>query len=158
MNTTLKFYFKQITDNMTSEDIRLVRLYNTHLMYSMENLRQYFLRNNILIVDDIECNICSSTDNTKEVKEIKTYIFILNDKYNYNNMCIHLNGIPEYKIEEEYEFKAKFEIILDNNIVTKYVVYGTDTNKYSGAKYKYYSYHSIEDTGTNKDFYNLKDI
>ena len=83
MNTTLKFYFKQITDNMTSEDIRLVRLYNTHLMYSMENLRQYFLRNNILIVDDIECNICSSTDNTKEVKEIKTYIFILNDKYNY---------------------------------------------------------------------------
>lgn len=158
MNTTLKFYFKQITDDMTSEDIRLVRLYNTHLMYSMENLRQYFLRNNILIVDDIECNIYPSTDKTKEIKEIKTYIFILNDKYDYNNMCIHLNGIPEYKIKEEYKFKAKFEIILDNNVVTKYVVYGTDTNKHSGASYKYYSYHSIEDAGTNKDFYNLKDI
>lgn len=111
MNTTLKFYFKQITDNMTSEDIRLVRLYNTHLMYSMENLRQYFLRNNILIVDDIECNIYPSTDKTKEIKEIKTYIFILNDKYDYNNMCIHLNGIPEYKIKEEYKFKAKLVCI-----------------------------------------------
>lgn len=39
MNTILKFYFKQFTDDMTDEDRRLIRLYNRHIKDSIDGLR-----------------------------------------------------------------------------------------------------------------------
>nr|DAS58026.1 MAG TPA: hypothetical protein [Caudoviricetes sp.] len=157
MNTILKFYFKQFTDDMSDEDRRLVRLYNRHIKDSIDSLRQYFIRNEILLADDIEYFGDNNIDDTDIVHYIKSFIFVLNDKYSYYNIIENLNFTAEYKIEEEYEFEAKFDIILSNNTITKFIEFGTGMNKHYGAKYKYYSYYGIKDTPSNK-FYNMKEL
>lgn len=157
MNTILKFYFKQFTDDMTDEDRRLIRLYNRHIKDSIDGLRQYFIRNEILLADDIEYSGDNNIENTDIVYNIKSFVFVLNDKYNYYNLIQNLNNTAEYKIEEEYEFEAKFDIILDNITITKFIEFGTAMNKHYGAKWKYYSYYGIKDTPSNK-FYNMKEL
>ena len=157
MNTILKFYFKQFTDDMTDEDRRLVRLYNRHIKDSIDGLRQYFIRNEILLADDIEYSGDNNIDDTDIVHYIKSFIFVLNDKYSYLNIIQNIGNIAEYKIEEEYEFEAKFDIILSNIIITKFIEFGTAMNKHYGAKWKYYSYYGIKDTPSNK-FYNMKEL
>ena len=157
MNTILKFYFKQFTNNMTDESIRLTRLYNRHIMDSIDSLRQYFIRNEILLADDIEYFGDNNIDDTDIVHYIKSFIFVLNDKYSYYNIIENLNFTAEYKIEEEYEFEAKFDIILGNITITKFIEFGTAMNKHYGAKWKYYSYYGIKDRPSNK-FYNMKEL
>ena len=157
MNTILKFYFKQFTDDMSDEDRRLVRLYNRHIKDSIDGLRQYFIRNEILLADDIEYSCDNNIDDTDIVHYIKSFIFVLNDKYSYLNIIQNIGNIAEYKIEEEYEFEAKFDIILSNITITKFIEFGTAMNKHYGAKWKYYSYYGIKDTPSNK-FYNMKEL
>lgn len=157
MNTILKFYFKQFTDDMTDEDRRLVRLYNRHIRNSIDSLRQYFIRNEILLADDIEYSGDNNIDDTDIVYNIKSFIFVLNDKYSYYNIIQNLNNTAEHNIEEEYEFKAKFDIILGDITITKFIEFGTGMNKHCGARYKYYSYYSIVDTPRSK-FYNMKEL
>lgn len=157
MNTILKFYFKQFTNNMTNEAIRLTRIYNKHIMDSISGLRQYFIRNEILLADDIEYFSDSNFEETELVYFIKTQIFVLNDKYSYRNIIENLNNIAEYNIEEEYEFEAKFDIILGNITITKFIEFGSGMNKHYGAKCKYYGYYSIKNTPYNK-FYNVKEL
>lgn len=150
MSVTLKFYFNQFVDNASEEDIRLTRLYNKHLMKSMDSLKQYFLREGIMISDYIEY-----TDSGL-FHVIKSYVFVLNGKYNFYGMCENMGNIAEYNMDEKYEFKVKFDTILNDITITKYAVYGTDRNVHYGAKYKYYAYYSIED-GTPDKFYNIKE-
>ena len=157
MNTILKFYFKQFTDDMTDEDRRLVRLYNRHIKDSIDGLRQYFIRNEILLADDIEYSGDNNTEDTDIVYNIKSFIFVLNDKYNYYNLIKNIGNVAEFNIEEEYEFEAKFDIILDNITITKFIEFGTAMNKHYGAKYKYYSYYSMVDAPCSK-FYNMKEL
>nr|DAM83660.1 MAG TPA: hypothetical protein [Caudoviricetes sp.] len=157
MNTILKFYFKQFTDDMTDEDRRLIRLYNRHIKNSIDGLRQYFIRNEILLADDIEYSGDNNIDDTDIVHYIKSFIFVLNDKYSYYNIIENLNNTAEHSIEEEYEFEAKFDIILGNITITKIIEFGTAMNKHYGAKWKYYSYYGIKDTPSNK-FYNMKEL
>lgn len=157
MNTILKFYFKQFTDDMTDEDRRLVRLYNRHIKDSIDGLRQYFIRNEILLADDIEYSCDNNIDDTDIVRYIKSFIFVLNDKYSYLNIIQNIGNIAEFNINEEYEFEAKFDIILSNITITKFIEFGTAMNKHYGAKWKYYSYYGIKDTPSNK-FYNMKEL
>lgn len=157
MNTILKFYFKQFTDDMTDEDRRLVRLYNRHIKDSIDGLRQYFIRNEILLADDIEYSGDNNIEETEIIYNIKSFIFVLNDKYTYLNIIKNLINMGEHNIEEEYEFEAKFDIILGNITITKFIEFGTAMNKHHGAKWKYYSYHSIKDTPSDK-FYNMKEL
>lgn len=157
MNTILKFYFKQFTDDMTDEDRRLTRLYNRHIKDSIDSLRQYFIRNEILLADDIEYSGDNNIEETEIVYNIKSFIFVLNDKYTYLNIIQNLINMGEHNINEEYEFEAKFDIILSNITITKFIEFGTAMNKHYGAKYKYYSYYGIKDTSSNK-FYNMKEL
>lgn len=157
MNTILKFYFKQFTDDMTDEDRRLTRLYNRHIKDSIDGLRQYFVRNEILLADDIEYSGNNNTEETEIVYNIKSFIFVLNDKYTYLNIIQNLINMGEHNINEEYEFEAKFDIILSNITITKFIEFGTAMNKHYGAKYKYYSYYGIKDTPSNK-FCNMKEL
>lgn len=157
MNTILKFYFKQFTDDMSDEDRRLVRLYNRHIKDSIDGLRQYFIRNEILLADDIEYSCDNNIDDTDIVRYIKSFIFVLNDKYSYLNIIQNMGNIAEFDIKEEYEFEAKFDIILSNITITKFIEFGTALNKHYGAKWKYYSYYGIKDTPSNK-FYNMKEL
>nr|DAK99247.1 MAG TPA: hypothetical protein [Caudoviricetes sp.] len=157
MNTILKFYFKQFTNNMTDEAIRLTRLYNRHIMDSIDGLRQYLIRNEILLADDIEYSGDNNFEEIEIVYHIKSFIFVLNDRYNYYSIIQNLNNIAEYKIEEEYEFEAKFDIILDNITITKFIEFGTATNKHCGAGSKYYSYYGIKDRPCG-NFYNVKKL
>ena len=157
MNTILKFYFKQFTDDMSDEDRRLVRLYNRHIKDSIDSLRQYFVRNEILLADDIEYSGDNNAENTDIIYNIKSFIFVLNNKYSYLNIIQNMGNIAEFNIKEEYEFEAKFDIILDNITITKFIEFGTAMNKHYGAKYKYYSYYGIKDTPSNK-FYNMKEL
>lgn len=157
MNTILKFYFKQFTDDMTDEDRRLTRLYNRHIKDSIDGLRQYFVRNEILLADDIEYSGDNNIEETEIVYNIKSFIFVLNDKYTYLNIIKNLINMGEHNINEEYEFEAKFDIILGNITITKFIEFGTGMNKHYGAKYKYYSYYSIKDTPSDK-FYNMKEL
>ena len=157
MNTILKFYFKQFTDDMTDEDRRLVRLYNRHIKDSIDGLRQYFIRNEILLADDIEYSSDNNAEDTDIVRYIKSFTFVLNDKYSYLNIIQNIGNIAEFNIKEEYEFEAKFDIILSNITITKFIEFGTAMNKHYGAKYKYYSYYGIKDTPSNK-FYNMKEL
>ena len=157
MNTILKFYFKQFTDDMSDEDRRLVRLYNRHIKDSIDGLRQYFIRNEILLADDIEYSCDNNIDDTDIVRYIKSFIFVLNDKYSYLNIIQNMGNIAEFNIKEEYEFEAKFDIILSNITITKFIEFGTAMNKHYGAKWKYYSYYGIKDRPSNK-FYNMKEL
>lgn len=157
MNTILKFYFKQFTDDMTDEDRRLTRLYNRHIKDSIDGLRQYFVRNEILLADDIEYSGDNNIEETEIVYNIKSFIFVLNDKYTYHNIIQNLINMGEHNINEEYEFEAKFDIILGNITITKFIEFGTAMNKHYGAKWKYYSYYGIKDTPCNK-FYNMKEL
>lgn len=157
MNTILKFYFKQFTDDMTDEDRRLTRLYNRHIKDSIDGLRQYFIRDEILLADDIEYSGDNNIEETEIVYNIKSFIFVLNDKYSYLNIIQNMGNIAEFNIKEEYEFEAKFDIILNNITITKFIEFGTAMNKHYGAKYKYYSYYGIKDTPSNK-FYNMKEL
>lgn len=157
MNTILKFYFKQFTDDMSDEDRRLVRLYNRHIKDSIDGLRQYFIRNEILLADDIEYSCDNNIDDTDIVRYIKSFIFVLNDKYSYLNIIQNIGNIAEFNINEEYEFESKFDIILSNITITKFIEFGTAMNKHYGAKWKYYSYYGIKDTPCNK-FYNMKEL
>ena len=157
MNTILKFYFKQFRDGMSDEDRRLTRLYNRHIKDSIDGLRQYFIRNEILLADDIEYSGDNNIEETEIVYNIKSFIFVLNDKYTYLNIIQNLINMAEHNINEEYEFEAKFDIILGNITITKFIEFGTGMNKHCGAKYKYYSYWSIKDTPCDK-FYNMKEL
>ena len=157
MNTILKFYFKQFTDDMTDEDRRLVRLYNRHIKNSIDSLRQYFVRNEILLADDIEYSGDNNAEDTDIIYNIKSFIFVLNDKYSYLNIIQNMGNIAEFNIQEEYEFEAKFDIILGNITITKFIEFGTAMNKHYGAKWKYYSYYGIKDKSSNK-FYNMKEL
>ena len=157
MNTILKFYFKQFTDDMMDEDKRLVRLYNRHIKDSIDSLRQYFVRNEILLADDIEYSCDNNAEDTDIIYNIKSFIFVLNDKYSYLNIIQNMGNIAEFNIKEEYEFEAKFDIILSNITITKFIEFGTAMNKHYGAKWKYYSYYGIKDTPSNK-FYNMKEL
>ena len=157
MNTILKFYFKQFTDDMIDEDRRLTRLYNRHIKDSIDSLRQYFIRNEILLADDIEYSGDNNAEDTDIIYNIKSFIFVLNDKYSYLNIIQNMGNIAEFNIKEEYEFEAKFDIILSNITITKFIEFGTAMNKHYGAKYKYYSYYGIKDTPSNK-FYNMKEL
>ena len=157
MNTILKFYFKQFRDGMSDEDRRLTRLYNRHIKDSIDGLRQYFIRNEILLADDIEYSGDNNIEETEIVYNIKSFIFVLNDKYTYLNIIQNLINMAEHNINEEYEFEAKFDIILGNITITKFIEFGTGMNKHCGAKYKYYSYWSVKDTPCDK-FYNMKEL
>lgn len=158
MSVTLKFYFKQFMDNMSEEDIRLTRLYNNHLMKSMQSLKQYFLKEDIMISYYGEYSMDDIYTKEKEdlVPIIKAYVFVLNDKYNFSGMCRNMSNISEYDIDEKYEFKVRFDTILNDITITKYAEYGTDENKHFGAKCKYYAWWNIEDDMPNK-FYNIEE-
>lgn len=156
MSITLKFYFKQFTDDMSEENIRLTRLYNNHLMKSMQSLKQYFSKEGIMISYYGEYIEDTSIKENELAHILKAYVFILNDKYNFSGMCRNMSNISEYDIDEKYEFKVRFDTILNDITITKYAEYGTDENKHFGAKCKYYAWWNIEDDMPNK-FYNIEE-
>ena len=86
-----------------------------------------------------------------------SHTFILNDKFlcndMYNNMCGDI--LPD-SIPEVYKFTTRCDITVNDVTVTKFITYGTDTNKHK-SMYKYYCYYEINDKNFSK-CRNIKDI
>lgn len=139
MTITVKLYYIQFSQNMSDEEKRLTKIYNWHIHQSALSLKQHFIREGILIADNVEYNEFA------DITDIVSHTFILNDKYlfydMYKNMCTNI--LPD-TIPEVYEFTTMCDITIDNVTVTKYITYGTDTNKHN-TKYKYYYYYEISD-------------
>jgi hypothetical protein len=151
MTVTVKMYYIQFSQDMTDEEKRLTKIYNWHIHQSVLSMTRHFVREGILVVDDTEYN------DFADVVDIVSHTFILNDKFLSNDMYKNMCGdiLPD-SIPEVYEFTTKCDITIGDVTVTKYIRYGTDTNKHK-SKYKYYCYHEILDNNFSK-CRNIKDI
>lgn len=151
MTVTVKMYYIQFSQDMTDEEKRLTKIYNWHIHQSVLSLKRHFVREGILMIDDTEYN------DFADVVDIVSHTFILNDKFlcndMYNNMCGDI--LPD-SIPEVYKFTTRCDITVDNVTVTKFITYGTDTNKHK-SKYKYHCYYEINDKNFSK-CRNIKDI
>lgn len=151
MTVTVKMYYIQFPQDMTDEEKRRIKIYNWHIHQSVLSLKRHFIREGILIIDDTEYNEFAG------VVDIVSHTFILNDKFLSNDMYKNMCGdiLPD-SIPEVYEFTTMCDITVGDVTVTKYIKYGTDTNKHK-SKYKYYSYHEILDDNYSK-CRNIEDI